>query len=81
MEKTNGIHINRPSSTRILYRIRYPRGRKFDLKYHRSKESAIQRVLKEMKNNKNLQFVEIYRQILADYYDPVLDLVCRINNI
>lgn len=75
------IHINKPSSTRIKYRIRYPWQRKFDLKSHPSKESAIRRALQDMKYNSELPFVEIYKQIMADYYDPENILVCKIKNI
>lgn len=77
----NGLHINRPSSTRVKYKLR----RAFDRKYydygHISRRSAVVKALKILENDKGCLFVEVYRVVLADYYDPNVTLVCKIKNI
>lgn len=74
------LHINRPSSTRIKYRLKLSYGKEFSF-WHRSRRSAVVHALKILENSRGTKFVEVYRILTAMYYDPVIELVCRIKNI
>lgn len=75
----------RPSSQKIIYRIRFPYFRKFDQKVFKKRKAAINYALKILDNYGHvygfIAFVEIYRTITSDWYEPVNELVCKIKNI
>ncbi len=75
------IHINRPSTTKIVYKLRYPYQRRLEDGSYSRLEDVLRAVGGELRRNKEVAFIEVIKVITADYYDPSFDLVCKVKNI
>ena len=72
----DNLHINRPTSTKITYLILKKHKRRFEVHEFNTAEKALKAALKVIGSN-----FRIFRQLTADWYDPVNEEVIKIGRI